>query len=76
MSYLSSIDSLKRMQKRYRNLIDKTKSDAFNESDVIEFYEEHLEDLESKIRVYMEEVENKLKEIGYEEKLNNLQTIP
>lgn len=76
MSYLSNIDSLKKIQRRYRNLKDKVKNDVFDESDIIEFYNKNIDDIDKKIEEYLEKVKKKLQENWYGDKLRNLQTIP
>jgi transposase len=75
-SYLSSIESLKRLMKKYVNLIHKTTQDAFTDQSMIQFYKSQHETLANEIKRLTDTIEARLLELWFEEKLRHLQSIP
>ena len=76
LNYLSSINSIKRLEIRYENLIHKTKNDWFSDDALTEFYEAHIKELEDKTKEIFAYIEAKLIAMWHKERLDNLETIP
>jgi hypothetical protein len=59
-SKISRINSMKALQVRYKNLIHKEIKDVFFDSKTIDFYKQHINDLEQQISDIFNELETEL----------------
>lgn len=76
LGYLSSIISLKKWEQWHVNLLHKLEKDVYADKTMIIFHERQLKEIQDQITVELNKIKEKLIELGYKEKLENLQTIP
>ena len=76
LGYLSSITSLKKGEQRHVNLLHKLEKDVYADKSMISFHGRQLQEIQDQIQTELNKIEARLVELGYKEKLDNLQTIP
>lgn len=63
LGYLSTIDSLKKLQGRYSNLIEKAKYDSFCDDEILILFQKHNKDIDEKIDKLLTEAKMRLIEL-------------
>jgi len=74
--YVSVINSLRNQVSRFKQLIEKLDQDVYTEKVVMKFYQKQLKVFQKEQEHIYELLQESLREMGYEEKLENIGSIP
>jgi hypothetical protein len=74
--YVSVINSLRNQVSRFKQLIEKLDQDVYTEKVVMKFYQKQLKVFQKEQEHIYGLLQESLREMGYEEKLENIGSIP
>jgi predicted nucleic acid-binding Zn-ribbon protein len=63
LGYLSSVNSLKRVEQQHMNLLHKLEKDVYADKDMITFHKKQLQELQDQVDVEMKKIEQRLIEL-------------